>query len=427
MKECRQCGKMFYPFKGKQGQKYCSKDCSVASLHKKLYEYNDNFFDEWNDKMAYVLGFIYADGNISGDFRHFSISQKDPEILYKIRGLMEGNFRIYERKRERISYYLQLSNRRIIDCLVKLGVLPNKSTRIQFPSIPDEYIRHFVRGLWDGDGSIRPASKIPYPYPHADLTSGSRAFLVRLQQVLHDKIGVPKNRISKVKNVNAHRLVYQGPACKTLYEFLYFYPDGTPVSKSIYLERKFKKFFELVHIDEQTKKDANRKANEKRRINIERHIKENIDHIIQDNTVRDGTCLIWKRIRKRKDGNPICLYYRNPYDYTIKQFIYKYKVCDLYPLYSAQQIQNTCRNWRCVEPSHLLWWNDPKIVKTIREMYWGDQQLSSPQIAEAFNTNHFLIQNVMKRNNIKLRSPGEGVRLRRIGDKEETLVLLLKS
>jgi len=23
-----------------------------------------------------------------------------------------------------------------------------------FPKIPDEYIRHFVRGCWDGDGTV---------------------------------------------------------------------------------------------------------------------------------------------------------------------------------------------------------------------------------------------------------------------------------
>jgi LAGLIDADG-like domain len=417
MKECLQCGKLLYSFQGKQIQKYCSRDCSVARQHKRLYEYNENFFDEWNDKMAYVLGFIYADGNISGDLKNLSISQKDPEILYKIRDLMEGNLRIIERKRERTSYYLRLINRRIVDSLLKLGVFPNKSTRVQFPSIPDEYLRHFVRGLWDGDGSIGPASNAPYPYPVAQITSGSREFLESLQDVLHDKIGLPILKITKIKDVNAYRVGYQGPACKTLYEFLYFYPHGTAVPKSMYLERKYKKFFESVHIDEITKNDANRKANEERRINIERLIKENIDQIIEDNTVRDGTCLIWERIRKRKNGNPICIYYSGSYAYTIKQFIYKHKVCDLYPLYSAQQIQNTCRNWRCVEPSHLLWWNDPKIVRQIKELYWGDQQLSSPQIAEAFNTNHHLIQNVMKRNNIELRTMVEAVRIRKTSDK----------
>src|SRR3990172_651786 len=386
--------------------------------YKKLYEYNDNFFDEWNDKMAYVLGFIYADGNISRDFKHLSITQKDPEILYKIRDLMEGKFRIIERKRERISYYIQLSNRRIIESLVKLGVFPDKSNRIRLPSIPQEYICHFVRGLWDGDGSIRPSSNAPYPYPVAQITSGSRGFLESLQQVLHDKIGLPICKISDIKNANAYRLTYQGQACRTLYEFMCFYPHGTPVPKSMYLERKFKKFFESVHIDELTKQDANKKANDERRNNIEGHIKENIDHIIQDNTVRDGNCLIWKRIRKRTGGNPICMYYRRPNDYPIKQFIYKYKVCELYPLYSAQQIQNTCGNWRCVEPSHLLWWHYPKIFKKIRGMYWGDQQLSSPQIAEALNTNHHLIQRVMIRNNIKLRTLSEAVRVRRISNED---------
>ena len=73
--------------------------------YKKLYEYNDNFFDEWNDKMAYVLGFIYADGNISGDFKHLSITQKAPEILYKIRDLMEGKFCELKNERGQVSTF----------------------------------------------------------------------------------------------------------------------------------------------------------------------------------------------------------------------------------------------------------------------------------------------------------------------------------
>ena len=52
-------------------------------------------------------------------------------------------------------------------------------------------------------------------------------------------------------------------------------------------------------------------------------------------------------------------------------------------------------------------------------MYWGNQQLSTPQIAEAFNTIHHLIQRVMKKNKIKLRTLSEAVRIPQTSGKGE--------
>ncbi|MEL3972227.1 LAGLIDADG family homing endonuclease [Rossellomorea oryzaecorticis] len=34
------------------------------------------------------------------------------------------------------------------------GIQPNKSLSIQLPTIPDSYLNHFIRGYFDGDGSI---------------------------------------------------------------------------------------------------------------------------------------------------------------------------------------------------------------------------------------------------------------------------------
>lgn len=41
------------------------------------------------------------------------------------------------------------------DDLIKHGCIPNKSLKLKFPTtVPDKLIRHFVRGYFDGDGSI---------------------------------------------------------------------------------------------------------------------------------------------------------------------------------------------------------------------------------------------------------------------------------
>ena len=50
-----------------------------------FYPLNRNFFKKWSNEMAYVLGFIYADGNVPKKLNSFSISQKELEPLEKIK------------------------------------------------------------------------------------------------------------------------------------------------------------------------------------------------------------------------------------------------------------------------------------------------------------------------------------------------------
>jgi intein/homing endonuclease len=35
-----------------------------------------------------------------------------------------------------------------------MGMVPNKSLVLKFPDIPKEMYRHFIRGYFDGDGSL---------------------------------------------------------------------------------------------------------------------------------------------------------------------------------------------------------------------------------------------------------------------------------
>lgn len=54
------------------------------------------------------------------------------------------------------SCYIDLNSKQIGKDLVNLGITPNKSLTldINFNMIPNELIHHFIRGYFDGDGSI---------------------------------------------------------------------------------------------------------------------------------------------------------------------------------------------------------------------------------------------------------------------------------
>ena len=82
---------------------------------------NENFFKTWTPEMAYVLGFFTADGNMiknkrGAHFIEFEITDKD--LLHAIRGLLESNHKITERKRRdswKKAYRLQIGSKVIFN------------------------------------------------------------------------------------------------------------------------------------------------------------------------------------------------------------------------------------------------------------------------------------------------------------------------
>lgn len=124
------------------------------------YQINQSFFDKWSTKMAYVLGFIAADGNIckSGNSHMVQIGCDDLDIIEKIKKTLSLNSPIQKRKRQqntKISYQLRFSDRKIYFRLQKLGITPRKSLTIRPPrAMPSKFTSHYVRGFFDGDGSV---------------------------------------------------------------------------------------------------------------------------------------------------------------------------------------------------------------------------------------------------------------------------------
>jgi len=63
------------------------------------YKFNVNFFKKWTPEMAYVLGFIYADGDIednrkSSRTQYTTIASTDRDILEAIKKAMSSSHRL---------------------------------------------------------------------------------------------------------------------------------------------------------------------------------------------------------------------------------------------------------------------------------------------------------------------------------------------
>jgi hypothetical protein len=159
----------------------------IQSQNARKYNINQDYFKTWSSNMAYILGFWFADGCIySGKMFDITIHKKDKYILKKIAQELEyeGNlFDYVDRQASRINF----SCRVIYDDIVALGGEERKSLTMVFPPIPKEYLPDFIRGYFDGDGSIMTLKNNRL---NSAFTSGSKIFLISLLEILKKEAGI---------------------------------------------------------------------------------------------------------------------------------------------------------------------------------------------------------------------------------------------
>lgn len=133
------------------------------------YTLNEHWLDEIDcQEKAYFLGFFYADGNTQSlaQKNSYNIRIKlhpiDKYMLEKFAELFGSNRPLQYRKelnkstnKVQESYTFNLGNKYLWNHMNELGCPPNKTLILKFPAfISKELIPHFIRGYFDGDGSI---------------------------------------------------------------------------------------------------------------------------------------------------------------------------------------------------------------------------------------------------------------------------------
>lgn len=221
------------------------KSRNLVESHK-IYYINENYFEyiDSEDK-AYWLGFIYADGYITNNNLGISLASKDEEHIEKFLKCSKSNYPInrYISK----SKYGECKYSRVIIRSLKLvndlknkGVLNNKSLILKFPDenkLDKLYYRHFIRGYFDGDGSL--------VLSHNSINfkiCGTKGFLEKLIEVFNFSLQYNyQNKLFKRKNDNRNNYyISYGGRNKTLNIMNYLYEDCY-----IYLERKYMKYIKL--------------------------------------------------------------------------------------------------------------------------------------------------------------------------------------
>jgi len=119
---------------------------------------NENYFKYWSPNMAYILGFILADGCIIkgtylgySDSLKFGVQKSDIDILEKIKKEFSSEHKISLFKN---AAYFSISSQILVDDLKKLGISYRKSLNEILPKVPSKYMADFIRGIVDGDGGV---------------------------------------------------------------------------------------------------------------------------------------------------------------------------------------------------------------------------------------------------------------------------------
>jgi hypothetical protein len=150
----------------------------------------------WSPNLAYAVGLIATDGNLSADGRHLSLTSKDRDLLETFRACLNISAAITPHGSGHGSAGLrvQWGDRHFYDWLVGIGLTPAKSLTLRPLAIPDAVFADFVRGCIDGDGSVtvyvdryntNKSERYVYERLYVTLVSASRAFIDWIQATIH--------------------------------------------------------------------------------------------------------------------------------------------------------------------------------------------------------------------------------------------------
>ncbi len=201
------------------------------------FDINDSFFSKWSPEMAYVLGLIAADGCVSKSGT-VSLCINDKDLLEKVRLVMYSKHKICQSKHQEGLYCFHFARARLVEDLAGLGILPRKSLNIKFPAVPDAFLKDFVRGTFDGDGSVFFDSRSKNCPVRTKFVSSSVEFIEKLESVLQG-LGMPARKIYQqpTKNGISYMLRYGHKDSEKLY--LIMYKD---IRNDLFLARKYDKF-----------------------------------------------------------------------------------------------------------------------------------------------------------------------------------------
>lgn len=141
---------------------------SLKEINRLKFPRNSFVFHIIDENSAYWIGFLCADGTVlkNNEIR-ISLNAKDIKHIEKFKNFLNSSNTISTGiygKEERA--YFSIRDEQIAKDLADRGCINNKTYLLKFPNeqqIPEKYLSHFIRGYFDGDGSINYSFDKRYP------------------------------------------------------------------------------------------------------------------------------------------------------------------------------------------------------------------------------------------------------------------------
>ena len=187
----------------------------------------------WSPELAYAIGLIVTDGNLSPDERHISFTSKDEELINHFIHCLHLHCKVYKKSsgsvREKCYYVAQFSDVNFYRFLLDIGLMSRKTKIVGKLEIPKKYFFDFLRGHFDGDGCFYSYWDPRWPSSHMFYISFASASLKHLHWL--------QARLKEYVNIHGHITHSKAASC---YQLKFAKRESRVLISKIYYKKSLK-------------------------------------------------------------------------------------------------------------------------------------------------------------------------------------------
>lgn len=208
---------------------------------------------------AYLVGLFYADAYLSDYCIMVRMSIKDKVYVDKLANIFDKETKIRDIKNKNNKTYksagFNICSKNMVNDFRNIGFVKNKTYQnddVVFSNIPDNLKRHFIRGYFDGDGTIffskwkRNVNWNESDRASVGFVSYNKTLLESIMLYLSKELNIDSNKTiksdnfeDKDKNEKYWRLIYNGnKVSKLILDFLYN-------NSTIHMNRKYDEYLKI--------------------------------------------------------------------------------------------------------------------------------------------------------------------------------------
>lgn len=217
--------------------------------HYRKYFHDINFFEQIDtEEKAYWLGFMFADGYIVNNENNYgeddfglTLAEDSLDCLEKFKSSLKATNPIRSdtsKAKGQTQYKLVIRSQKTVNDLISHGCVKQKSLILEPPKgVPQELIKHFIRGFFDGDGSLTRCQSKDGSSINFTINITSTFLMISW---IYEILG--KGNIFPEKRRENTWYYSLGGNLQVLNFCHYIYDDAT-----IWMDRKYARYQELLH------------------------------------------------------------------------------------------------------------------------------------------------------------------------------------